>query len=241
MRNAAANFDDDFGYDEPRRPAPRKPRAASGKSKSRKKKGNRFGVDMLKVARYTALGTSAAIVLGIVVNALVMQKGHHPAPLFGKAITLSDVGPVEKHTSPASTQTARDGADASAALPEQPASPAVLPVVVPMPVAKPRHASQVVADKAAGDDGIARLLRGEAPAQTVGDKNIGDKSEPKTVLGAQKALAKLGYALKPNGTLGPATRKAIEAFEKQRNLPVKGDLSRRVVKMLTAETGVTID
>ena len=68
-----------------------------------------------------------------------------------------------------------------------------------------------------------------------------DHTEGKTVIGAQRALTKLGFAVKATGSLGPQTKKAIEAFEKDRGLPVKGELSRRVIKILAAESGVKIE
>ena len=231
MRNAAATFNDDIGYDEPRRQAPRKSRAASSKPKARKtKKGKRFGFNMVKVARHGAIGISATVAIGIMVNALILQKGHHPAPLFGKAITLTELKPPPSPT-PAPIKTTRDVVVAPNA---QQAAALAAP---PLPVAKPRHATiPAVAEKGASDDAIGKLLRGEPPAPAGGEKG-----ETKTILAAQKALAKIGYAVKPNGTMGPATRKAIETFEKDRNLPVKGELSRRVVKILGAESGVKID
>ncbi len=223
MPNAAATFDDDFGFDRPaRKAAPRKARTAPAKKK-RKRPG--AGLDMRKVARVSAVAMSAIIALGIMVNALILQKSRHPAPLFGKTVAFAAAparpAPVESAKAPA---------------PSQAAAPAVAPepVAPPVPAARPRHAA---AEKAGGDDAIARLLQGSgatAPSQA-------DKPDSKTVLGVQKALAKLGFAVKPNGALGPSTRKAIEAFEKDRHLPIKAELSHRLVKIIGAESGVKID
>ena len=45
---------------------------------------------------------------------------------------------------------------------------------------------------------------------------------------AQRALTKLGYGtLKSDGAIGPGTRQAIEKFERDRRLPVTGDLNSR--------------
>ena len=233
MRNAAATFDDDHGYDTPvRKSAPRKSRASSPKPKSRKKKGRRFAVDMHKVARYAAIGMSATVVAGIMVNALVMQKGHHPAPLFGKGtlgISAAPVTPVKD------TRVAVVDPAPKADEPMGVAAPPPMPVVKPRP-ATPKPTASDQAPKASGEDQIAKLLKtGVAPVVA------SDRSDTKTVLGAQKALAKLGFALKANGTMGPATKKAIEAFEKERNMPVNGELTHRVVKILGAESGVKID
>ena len=187
---------------------------------------------MHRVARYAAIGMSATVVVGIMVNALMMQKGHHPAPLFGPGT----IGLATAVTAPMPPKIAR------VAVPDAAPTPVPPPVAAPAPMAtaKPRHAATTPLDagasKAAGDDPIARLLKaGSAPIVA------SDKAGGKTVLGVQKALAKLGFTLTPNGTMGPATKKAIEAFEKERNMPVNGELSHRVVRILSAESGVKID
>ena len=99
-----------------------------------------------------------------------------------------------------------------------------------------RALTQHAATNLPSDDPIARLLSGSAPSP-VADRTAGSK----TVFAVQKALAKLGFAVKPNGSFGPTTKKAIEAFEKDRHLPVKGEMSHRIVKVLAAESGVRID
>lgn len=218
MPNAAATFDDDFGFDKPaRKTGPRKPKTASAR---RRKKRPGLRVDMRKVARLAAVGMSASLALGIMVNALVLQKSRHPAPLFGKTVALAPP--------PASAAVA-----ARTPAPTQAVAPTVAPEPA-APAARPRHAA---ADKSNEGDAIARLLQGSGAAPAA----PAEKPDGKTVLGVQKALAKLGFAVKPNGSLGPSTRKAIEAFEKDRHLPMKGELTRRLVKIIGAESGVKID
>ena len=220
-------LDDDFGYDAPvRKKVTRKPRtAAPGK---KKKKGKRFGISANQVARYGAIGMSATVVVGILVNALMMQKGHHPAPLFAKSVASVDTaagGPSKAPTPSAQHASATEHAMTpvtEAAVPHE-TSPAPVPV---------RRA----ATDAAGNDAIARLLNGTAPAAAA-EKGVGGK----TVMGVQKALSKLGFATKANGSFGPSTKKAIEAFEKDRHLPVRGEVSHRIVKVLAAESGIRID
>ena len=220
MPTAVASFDD-FDLDEPaRKRAPRKPRASApkGKGASRKKgKKPRFAFDMQRVARYGAIGMSGSLALAIMVNALVLQKGHHPAPLFGKAIALGpSPAPAEK---------------------TQVVAPAPEEAMPPAPaVATPAPRAIVEAPEAPAGDPIGQLIDGKAPPA-----GAAGKAETRTVMGAQRALAKLGFSLKPNGNLGPQTRKAIEAFERDRHLPVKGELSHRVIKILAAESGVKID
>jgi peptidoglycan hydrolase-like protein with peptidoglycan-binding domain len=54
---------------------------------------------------------------------------------------------------------------------------------------------------------------------------------------AQEALVDFGYGkLKADGTLGPATRKAVEAFERAKGLPVTGRLGAATLQALRTHT-----
>ena len=63
----------------------------------------------------------------------------------------------------------------------------------------------------------------------------------KLVLAAQRALVKLGFVLTPDGVAGATTRQAIEHYERDHGRPVRGDLSRAIMRRLSAETGITIN
>ena len=218
MRNATANFDDDFDVKEPaRKKATRRP--PPGTKKKKGKRRFRFNVDMKRVARYSAIGMSATVAIGIMVNALVLQKSKHPAPLFGKSIVLGESTVPAPRPAPQPIRVAVED-------PETPAE-------APMPIAKPTIASLSGETDPSSDDQIGRLLQGGSVPN--------DKPDSKVVLGAQKALVKLGFVLKTTGTFGPQTKKALEMFEKDRHLPIKGELSHRVLKALTAESGIKIE
>jgi len=74
----------------------------------------------------------------------------------------------------------------------------------------------------AGGDAIGGLIAGSS----------------RRVLAVQRALGDFGYGpVKPTGILGPDTRAAIEKFERDRRLPVTGQLSDRLVRELAATTG----
>jgi hypothetical protein len=47
--------------------------------------------------------------------------------------------------------------------------------------------------------------------------------------------------LKPTGTIGSDTQAAIQKFERDRKLPVTGQMSDRLVRELTAMTGRPIE
>ncbi len=60
----------------------------------------------------------------------------------------------------------------------------------------------------------------------------------KQVLAIQRALADFGYGqIKPTGAYDPQTQSAIEKFERDRRLPVTGQISERLVRELAAMTG----
>lgn len=233
MRNAAATMDDDFGYETaPRKAAPRKAsgRPRSGGNAGKAKKGTkRRGVDMHRVARIAAIGMAATMATGIMVNALMLQKGHHPAPLFGKAAATRAPVTVLK-TVPAAAPARAQVDDAAAATEPRPAA------------AKSRKAAVATRDTDAqgSDDAIGKLLAGGVPAPSAKAKGDG-RTDGKIVMGVQRALTKLGFKVPATGTVGPTTRKAIEAFEKDRHMPIKGELNHRLVKVLAAESGIKID
>jgi peptidoglycan hydrolase-like protein with peptidoglycan-binding domain len=68
---------------------------------------------------------------------------------------------------------------------------------------------------------------------------IGELLAPsKQVLAVQRALSEFGYGqIKPTGIIDPDTQSAIQKFERERNLPVTGQLSHRVVRELASITG----
>jgi peptidoglycan hydrolase-like protein with peptidoglycan-binding domain len=62
------------------------------------------------------------------------------------------------------------------------------------------------------------------------------------VVAIQRALSDFGYGpLKPTGTFDADTRAAIERFERERQLPVTGQVSDRLRRELTAVTGRPLD
>jgi peptidoglycan hydrolase-like protein with peptidoglycan-binding domain len=60
----------------------------------------------------------------------------------------------------------------------------------------------------------------------------------KQVVAVQRALSEFGYGqIKPTGIIDPQTQSAIQKFERERRLPVTGQLSHRVVRELASITG----
>jgi peptidoglycan hydrolase-like protein with peptidoglycan-binding domain len=91
-------------------------------------------------------------------------------------------------------------------------------------------------------DEISQLLKAppEPPARPT-TKAATSAAPSKLVLAAQRALVKLGFVLNPDGVAGPTTRQAIERYERDHGIPVRGDLSPAIVRKFSAETGITIN
>ena len=174
-----------------------------------------------------ACAAFAALMTGGVVNALFLQTHRHPAPLFRSA--------PQSAPAPAPAPVAAPKPEAS--VPAQSVAPRETSVVARevTPPVRPADlgGAKTVETKPKGD-AIGALLRSGAPAAEAG-------VSPKTVLAAQRALAKLGYEVKADGVMGAATRQAIERFERSQKLPVTGELGARSVKKLAAVSGVTVE
>jgi peptidoglycan hydrolase-like protein with peptidoglycan-binding domain len=58
----------------------------------------------------------------------------------------------------------------------------------------------------------------------------------------QRALNDFGYGpVKSSGNVGPDTNAAIQKFERERKLPVTGQISPRFLRELATVTGRTLD
>ena len=157
------------------------------------------------------LGAALSVALiGIAVNALLLQRERHPAPLFGLA------APKLPPAAPAPASAQAPTAPQNPVSTEDNAPPAQSPEA--LPPARPPDSS---GSSPSTSDPIANLLAGET------------HSDSRLVLAAQTALAKLGYAIKPDGKEGAATQQALREFERAHGLPPATEISERLVKQLT--------
>jgi hypothetical protein len=171
-----------------------------------------------------------AAVSAIIANAVFMQAGHHPSPMFGVTVSaplaaanpLPRPRPVEATLRPADVKLAE-----------------VRPAEV-----KPAAPVSVIAKTTAAPAASATIARPPAPipvssrSDPVGDLIVASRR----VAAVQRALTDYGYGqLKPTGTVGSDTLAAIQKFERDRKLPVTGQMSDRLVRELSAVTGRAID
>ncbi len=158
-------------------------------------------------ARGYAGAALAAVLTGIVLNALTLQHQRHPAPFF--AARQQAAGRPPPAVAAALPAPKPDDAAPLAVLP--PSRPADLGVGADS------------APNARGVDAIGEVLREESAEEA-----------QKAILAAQNALTKLGYSLKADGTANAATLAALRDFERAHSLPISTDVTPRLLKRLTA-------
>jgi Putative peptidoglycan binding domain len=193
-----------------------------------------------------------AAVMAIVTNALFLQAGRHPAPLFGTVVVMPPVVPTSASPLPrprpveADTSTAEPRpAEPKAAEPKPADSRTVDPRPADPKAAEPRTAdpmTNLVKATSAAPVVSSAIPRPPAsiPVSAGSDAVAGTGSH--RIAAVQRALTEYGYGqLKPTGTVGPETLAAIQKFERARKLPLTGQVSERLVRELTAVIGHPID
>ena len=197
---------------------------------------------------------AAAAICAIIANALFLQAGRHPSPMFGSVVTLPS--PQTAVASPLP----RPRPVELISRPGEAEPPEIRPVEVRG--ADPRQVELKGGDSKSPDaknsdpknpDPMANLLVKSTGASAAGPANVARPPAPvpaatsqaagaRRVAAVQRALTQYGYGqLKPTGAVGSDTQAAISKFERDRKLPVTGQMSDRLVKELTAMTGHAID
>jgi hypothetical protein len=196
---------------------------------------------------------AAAAICAILANALFLQAGRHPSPMFGSVVTLP--APQAAVVSPLP----RPRPVELTARPGEAEPPEIRPVEVRG--ADPKHVEIKSGDSRNTDprntdprntDPMANLVVKSTGAPTAAPANVARPPAPipataqsagaRRVAAVQRALTQYGYGqLKPTGAVGSDTQAAITKFERDRKLPVTGQMSDRLVKELTAMIGHPID
>jgi peptidoglycan hydrolase-like protein with peptidoglycan-binding domain len=210
---------------------------------------------------FVASLAAVAAVFAISFNALFLQNGPHPAPLFAGQPLQATVMPA----APPIPVSAQSAVTPDAATPNRPRLIADIQrelgrrgyydgAIDGIWGAKTDSATRDFA-QAAGlrsspeiSDSLLRAIMASgakaqtgrsAPVEPVRYDPIAELISPsKRVIAVQRALADFGYGqITPNGNNDADTRAAIEKFERERRLPVTGEISPRVVRELAAMTG----
>ena len=185
---------------------------------------------------------AVAAICAILANAMFLQAGRHPSPMFGSVVTLP--APQAAVSSPLPRPRPVE-------LASEP--PEIRPVEARG--AEPRHIEIKTEPKtsdAKTADPMGNLVVKSTGAPTAAPANVARPPAPvpataqstgaRRVAAVPRALTQYGYGqLKPTGAVGADTQNAIAKFERDRKLPVTGQMSDRLVKELTAMTGHAID
>jgi len=210
---------------------------------------------------FVGLVMATAAVFAIFANALFLQNGPHPAPIFA----TQSVAKQQTLVAPSNPPVGQPGAvpDASAQNRTQLISDiqrelgrkgfydgAVDGIWGARTDAATRDFIQATGVKVNPDasDSLLRAIvaskaktpsgRGASPESARNDPIAELIAPSKRIVAIQRALADFGYGqIKPSGIYDPDTRMAIEKFERDRRLPVTGDISERFVRELAALTG----
>jgi hypothetical protein len=193
-------------------------------------------------------------VSAIIANAIFMQAGRHPSPMFGGsvAVPMAAPAPASPLPRPRPIEAAAKPADAKPAearlldaKPPETKSVEIRPVEAkPVETKSADPPAHLVRAPGAPSVVSTSVIRPPAPIPPPSRNDpAGDLiTSPHRVASVQRALTEYGYGqLKPSGTVSSDTQAAIQKFERDRKLPVTGQISDRLVHELTAMTGRPID
>jgi hypothetical protein len=186
---------------------------------------------------------AAAAICAIFTNALFLQAGRHPSPMFGGTVVNL---PAPQPAAASPLPRPRPVELAAKPVESEPVESKPVEVKAAEPKGADKNADAknadamtnlVVKSTSAPAAAPANVMRPPAPipapAQTAGARRVA---------AVQRALTQYGYGqLKPTGAVGADTQAAILKFEHARKLPVTGQMSDRLVRELTAMTGHPID
>jgi peptidoglycan hydrolase-like protein with peptidoglycan-binding domain len=209
---------------------------------------------------FVAVVMSTIAVFTIVINALFLQKGPHPAPIFAPRSLLQHEAAM-----PPRLQSVQSGQAADAGV------PARVQLVVNIqreltrkgfydgPAdgiwgAKTDAAAREFVQAAGlkispeANEGLLRAITtsGAKPPIVAPPAATSAAADPiakligpsRRMMAVQRALSDFGYGqIKATGTFDPDTRTAIEKFERDHHLPVTGQISDRFIRELAAMTG----
>jgi Putative peptidoglycan binding domain len=166
-----------------------------------------------------------AAVSAIIANALWLQAGRHPSPMFGTVVAMPAMAVANPLPRPRPLDADVSAFEAKLNEPKAPDPFANLVKSSSAPTAVP-----------------ATVARPPAPIPTASRADAIAGSGSRRVAAVQRTLTEFGYGqLKPTGTVGSDTQAAIQKFERARKIPVTGQMSDRLVQELVAMTGHSID
>ncbi len=209
---------------------------------------------------FVAIVMATAATVVIFVNALFLQHGPHPAPMFVTRPWMRSVAlPPTRTTIRGSSGTATENPGQLVAEIQQALSRkgfydgAIDGLWGARTDSAVRDFLQAAGSNASAEASVSLLSAIKASPVRAGQAAAPAASDPiarllaplrapavpsKLVLAVQRALSDFGYGqIKPTGIVDSETREAIEKFEREHRLPVTGQMSDGLVRELGAMTG----
>ena len=200
---------------------------------------------LLHSPKDTLTGLVAVAAIGaIVANALFLQTGRHPAPMFGTVINLP--APSSAQLSNPLPRPRPVGADTS---PLEPRATEFRAEPKPAERAAEKAPEKPVEATAStrSNDPMTNLVKqttSTPPSAMRPPAPIPVPQSPaaRRIAGVQRALSEFGYGnLKITGTMSGETQSAIQKFEREHKMQVTGQLSDRLLRELGAAIGHPVE
>jgi hypothetical protein len=187
---------------------------------------------------------AAAAVSAIVANALFLQTGRHPAPMFGTVINLPV--PSSMSLSNPLPRPRPVGADTS---PLEPKATEFRVEPKPAEKAPEKPAETTASTPRAGDPMTNLVIKATTPtppsvaiARPPAPIPVQQSPAARRLAGVQRALAEYGYGnLKITGTMSGETQSAIQKFEREHRMQVTGQVSDRLLRELGGAIGHPVE
>jgi hypothetical protein len=179
-----------------------------------------------------------AACMAVIGNAMFLQRGPHPAPMFSPAAPANALAsplprprPLEADALPSEPKLAEPRLVEPRLI--EPKPPDAMTNLVKATAANPLSSMPMAPLPPA-----STVTRPPAPIPPASVSTTGSRR----LAAVQRALTEYGYGqLKPTGTMSADTQAAIQKFERERKLPVTGQLSERLVHELTVVTGHLVE
>ena len=200
---------------------------------------------LLHSPKDTLAGLVAVAAIGaIVANALFLQTGRHPAPMFGTVINLP--APSSLPLSNPLPRSRPVGADTS---PLEPRATEFRAEPKPAERAEksPEKPVDATASTPRSGDPMTNLVKQtiSAPpsvARPPAPIPVQQGPAARRIAGVQRALSEYGYGnLKITDAMGAETQSAIQKFEREHKMQVTGQVSDRLLRELGAAIGHPVE
>ncbi|GLK84945.1 peptidoglycan-binding domain-containing protein [Ancylobacter defluvii] len=179
---------------------------------------------------------AAAASAAVLANAFVFQEGRRESG----GTPVPPPAPTASRPAAASPSNSSPVAAAPVARTSEPVTPPAA-AAMPLPPVKPPVPKPAAKADAGGIGALVGAAASASPTTAAPVRPPAEVAISARMLEVQKALARLGYGpIRIDGRASEATEKAIKDFERDRRLPVTGQVSDRLVRELNAVAGFSI-